>query len=282
MQQDKEQISIITAIHNGLPSNRIFLDSLRENTHHNYELIIIDNASTDGSADFFEQHGAIVIRNKANFSYPYCQNQGIEKATGDYLFFLNNDIVVCPGWDKLLIDASKASDADIISAKGLENMGNATETKAVGIRWKRIKYPLLLLGAGEKIQRLMHRLMYGNWKKYCARQYQQYGLQTIEGIIGNNVMMTRRALELMGNWDESQQAADFDLFMRVKKRSIEQKDIKPCQIALGAYIHHYIRMTLKYGSRKPVPFADKDQLSTIEKKWSREEIDAFNPNNATR
>ena len=92
-------ISVITAIYNQLPMNRIFLESLRNSTEGEWELIVIDNGSTDGSAEFFESApGNIrVIRNNGNYSYPYCQNLGIKVAKGDVLAFLNNDILLSKG-----------------------------------------------------------------------------------------------------------------------------------------------------------------------------------------
>lgn len=275
-----KKISIITAIHNGIAFNKIYLDSLKRYTHNEFELIIIDNASTDRSTEFFSQNGAVVIRNEKNFSYPYTQNQGIKIATGEYLFFLNNDIIVSPQWDKHLIGIAAKNNVDIISAKGIENMGSKNETKKYDRRWKRIKYPLLIGGLGKGNLLLMARLMYGNWEKFCATQMNDYGDKIIEGILGNNVMMTRRAIEIVGLWDEGQQAADFDLFMRVKKRSIEHADIKPCHIALGVFIHHYIRMTSKYYKTKPTPFADKDKLISLSDKWSEEERENYHPDNA--
>ena len=277
----KQKISIITAIHNGLGFNRIYLNSLKENTVNDYELIIIDNISTDGSAEMFEQNDAIVIRNSKNYSYPYTQNQGIKIATGNYIFFLNNDLVLCPMWDKILIDAAIKNSVDIISAKGIENMGNIKQTRAYDHKWKRIKYPLLIFGTGERNLKMMHKIMYSNWKKFCGKQFQEYGLQTIEGIVGNNVMMTRKAIEKVGLWDEAIQSADFDLFMRTKKRSLEYGDIKPCHIALGAYVHHYIRMTSKYAQRKPLPFADIENLKSLKQKWSINDLDKLHPDNAT-
>jgi len=92
-------ISIITAIHNGLAINKFYEASLKKYTVNPFELIIIDNASKDGSAEFFENAGYKVVRNQQNYSYPYCQNQGTKIAKGEYLFFLNNDIVVAPCWD---------------------------------------------------------------------------------------------------------------------------------------------------------------------------------------
>ncbi len=275
-----EFISIITAIHNGLSFNKIYWESLQQYTHHPFELIIIDNVSEDGSAAFFEQRGCRVIRNAANYSYPYCQNQGIHAATSDYLFFLNNDIIVSPQWDKHLIDASKLHELDILSASGIENMGDRKTTQALDRKWKRVKNPLKIFGFGEKNLRLMFRLMYGNWEKFCNKIFAKNGLRVVEGIVGNNVMMTKRAIQIMGPWDETMQSADFDLFMRSKKRSLEHQDIKPCHIVLGAFIHHYNRMTVKYAV-KPKPFADKKNLIALSEKWSAKDLEIFHPNNET-
>lgn len=275
-----KKISIITAIHNGLAFNRIFFDSLKKYTQHPFELIIIDNASTDGSTDFFRQNGAVLIRNEENYSYPYTQNQGIRAASSDYLFFLNNDIIVSPQWDRLLISIAEENGIDILSGKGIENMGTKPETKKFDRRWKRIKYPLLIWRKNQITLLLMAKLMYGNWEKFCAGQLAKYGHTVIEGILGNNVMMTRKAIDILGLWDEGQQAADFDLFMRAKKRSIETGDIKPCHIALGVFIHHYIRMTSKYYRVKPKPFADRDRLIPLSAKWTAEEMENYHPDNA--
>lgn len=273
-------ISIITAVHNGLAFNRIFEQSLRQYTVNDYELIIIDNASTDGSREFFEEAGHVVIRNEENYSYPVCQNQGIAVAKGSHLFFLNNDLLVCPGWDAKLIKAAETHDVDIISACGIENAGTRKATQKLARRWKRIKYVLMQFGFAQKNLERMYKFMYGNWELFCERRFKKYGYEVVEGMIGNNVMMTRKALTLMGLWDERIQAADFDLFMRTKKRSMEEGDIKPCHIALGVYIHHYVRMTAKYAV-KAVGFANKADMIEIKDKWSAEDMDTLHPENAT-
>lgn len=48
-------ISIITAIHNQLEVNKIFYNSLKKSTFNSFELIILDNNSTDGSSDYFAE-----------------------------------------------------------------------------------------------------------------------------------------------------------------------------------------------------------------------------------
>ncbi len=139
-------ISILTAVHNGLAFNRLYLECLRRYTANPFELIIIDNASTDGTREYFEAEGCTVIANKENYSYPHCQNQGILAAKGEYLFFLNNDLIVSPDWDEKLIAAAGKHGVDVLSASGIENLGNRKDTDAIGRKWKRIKNPLTLLG----------------------------------------------------------------------------------------------------------------------------------------
>src|SRR5687767_11155464 len=122
-------ISIITAVHNQLAANRIFLESIRKYTFHPYELIIIDNNSTDGSKEFFRDNGAILIENTSNYSYPYTQNQGIRRARYDHFAFLNNDIVVAPNWDQHLLDSMKINGLDVITVCGIERMESPEQTK---------------------------------------------------------------------------------------------------------------------------------------------------------
>jgi len=275
-----EFISIITAIHNGLSFNKIYWDSIKQYTYHPFELIIIDNASEDGSDIFFEERGCKVIRNPVNYSYPYCQNQGIREANGAYLFFLNNDIVLSPDWDKHLIEASVMHELDILSGSGIENMGDKRSTQVLDRKWKRVKNGLSVFGFGKNNLRLMFRIMYGKWENYCKKIFNKNGLNVVEGIVGNNVMMTRKAIDKLGWWDERMQSADFDLFMRSKKRAMETGDLKPCHIALGVFVHHFNRMTVKYAV-KPKPFADHINLIALSDKWSTQDLDRLHPNNAT-
>jgi hypothetical protein len=86
--------------------------------------------------------------------------------------------------------------------------------------------------------------------------------------VGNTVVFSRRALEILGPWDETQQAADFDLFLRTAMRAREVGDIRPMHLALDCFNHHYIRLTMKGGYP---PFVDKDNLIPLDQKWTTEQ-----------
>lgn len=265
-------ISIITAVYNGLAVNKLFVQSLKRYTAGEYELIVIDNGSTDGSKEFFRSEGAKVIENKGNYSYPYCQNQGIREARYKVFAFLNNDIIVAPGWDKKLLEVMQAHQLDVVTSCGIERIETLDRSLAIRRRWKFIKNPIsFLFGINEFTLKLMFRLMYRDWDNFSESRFKQFGYSVMEGFVGNSVIMTAAAIEKAGMWDERIQAADFDLYMRVKKRALEQKDIKPVHIALGVFHHHFIRITTK---SRPPAFADIKNLIPLEEKWG-EKVDYY-------
>ncbi|MEP6952168.1 MAG: glycosyltransferase [Ginsengibacter sp.] len=56
-------ISILTSVHNQLDMNKLFYETLKKNTSLPFELIVIDNNSTDGSREFFKEKPDILITN---------------------------------------------------------------------------------------------------------------------------------------------------------------------------------------------------------------------------
>lgn len=263
-------VSIITSVRNQLPMNRLFVEYLEKYTHHRYELIVIDNASDDGSADFFKSVGATVIENKENFSYPHCQNQGIRQAQGTLLAFLNNDLIVSPDWDRKLLEIMEQQGYDFLSPSSNDRAESDEETKKLRRQWRLIKNPLLWLFGSTHINLLrMFRLMYGNWEAYQQSRSSRFSHKTIEGFSGSCIIATRQGMEKMDmQWDERIQSADFDLYLRIKKRALEKQDIKPIHLALGVYFHHFSRLTLK--SKHYIPFADAPRLISLDEKWGSE------------
>ena len=78
------KLSIIVAVHNQLGHNQLFLEGIRRYTTGPYEVIVIDNHSIDGSAEFFESNACIVIR-IGEFVFPESMNLGMRQAKGSLL-----------------------------------------------------------------------------------------------------------------------------------------------------------------------------------------------------
>jgi GT2 family glycosyltransferase/tetratricopeptide (TPR) repeat protein len=91
--------SIVILTHNQLDYTRLCVDSIRQRTDEPYELIFVDNASTDGTPEYLAGiRGAKVICNKENRGFPAAANQGIKAAAGRQVLLLNNDTVMTTGW----------------------------------------------------------------------------------------------------------------------------------------------------------------------------------------
>jgi GT2 family glycosyltransferase len=265
-------ISIITAVYNQLPMNMLFYESISRASMLPWQLIVIDNGSTDGSAEFFEQQkNTQVIRNKDNYAYSYCQNQGIRASRFDYLAFLNNDIIVPAAWDKRLLECMQIHNQQVLTCSATERIENPVATRMQLRKWKWIKG---LVGTCTGYSRfslsLMHRLMYGNWQEYSENRYAAFGNSILPGFSGSSIMMHRGALDKIGMWDERIQAADFDLYLRLYQRNLDKGDINTLHFTPGIYMAHFIRLTLH---QKFPPFINAQQLIPLEQKWDKEFMD---------
>lgn len=92
--------SIIILSYNTLIMLKMCIESIRGFTETNtYELIVVDNASNDGSVEWLRAQSDIkCILNKENKGFPIGCNQGMEIATGSEILLLNSDIIVTPRW----------------------------------------------------------------------------------------------------------------------------------------------------------------------------------------
>jgi GT2 family glycosyltransferase len=98
------RVSLILVTYNNLALTHLCLMSLfRNTTYPDYEIIVVDNHSTDGTPNYLTQLGAQqphlrLILNPQNYGFAHANNQGLTQATGSVLILLNNDTVVPPGW----------------------------------------------------------------------------------------------------------------------------------------------------------------------------------------
>ena len=97
--------SIVLLNYNGLTSIAQCLSSIARNTPERHEIIVVDNASTDGSLGFLRKLDNItLVENETNRGCPGARSQGISIARGDYVILLDNDTVVTHGWLTTLIE----------------------------------------------------------------------------------------------------------------------------------------------------------------------------------
>lgn len=80
-------------------------------------VVVVDNGSTDGSAEAAEKRGACVIRMGANQGFARAVNAGVRQARTRWVAVLNNDVELEPHWLERLSAAAEAGDAWFASGK---------------------------------------------------------------------------------------------------------------------------------------------------------------------
>ncbi|MBW3493262.1 glycosyltransferase family 2 protein [Bacillus sp. FDAARGOS_1420] len=92
--------SIIILTHNQLQYTKECIHSIRKYTvQEEYELIVVDNASMDGTVEWLQKQPDItLIKNLENMGFPRGCNQGISTAKGENILLLNNDVIVTEQW----------------------------------------------------------------------------------------------------------------------------------------------------------------------------------------
>ena len=96
-----KRTSIVIINYNTLEYTRLCIESIRQLTPAgSYELIVVDNASRDGSLEWLRQQQDVrLIENQVNNGFPAGCNQGMAVAeAGNDLLLLNSDTVVTPRW----------------------------------------------------------------------------------------------------------------------------------------------------------------------------------------
>src|SRR5919202_575652 len=99
-------VSLITINYNQAETTREFLESSKQLTYPNYEIIVVDNASKPALTTCIDQTNyepLRIIRSEVNLGFTGGNNLGIQEARGEYFFIVNNDTELTPGLlDELL------------------------------------------------------------------------------------------------------------------------------------------------------------------------------------
>lgn len=96
------EVSVVTALFNRLDLTRRFLDDLEKTLIGvDYEVVLVDDGSTDGTRDFVREHPSDRVRfifNEENLGFGASNNRGAREARASVIALLNNDLVLRPNW----------------------------------------------------------------------------------------------------------------------------------------------------------------------------------------
>src|SRR4051812_25203286 len=93
---DPPYISVIVPVHNGAKHAQVCLAALFASSYRPFEVIIVDDASTDGGLDEIHHPQLTIFRQKHRYGPAAARNAGARQAHGDLLFFIDVDVLVRP------------------------------------------------------------------------------------------------------------------------------------------------------------------------------------------
>jgi GT2 family glycosyltransferase len=131
MTMERPLVSIIIVNFNGKRYLKECLSTVLETNYPNFEVIFVDNSSTDKSLDFvrskFSENSCLkLIRNSENLGFGPANNVGFKIAKGDYIVFLNNDTSVEPEWLATLVDTLEKDETIGLASSLFLNMDGQT------------------------------------------------------------------------------------------------------------------------------------------------------------
>lgn len=176
-----------------------------------YKVIVVDNASTDGSIamlreDFPEVQ---VIQNQTNVGFARANNQAMQASTGEYLLLLNSDACLLPGaLAQLLGLGQTVPDAGIMGAMLINPDGTFQASHTVFPNLRREF--LILNGLG--------RVLFGRWFPSQGPEAEK-GPRSVDYVEGACLFVRRTAYEQVGGLDETffMYSEEVDWCYRMKK-----------------------------------------------------------------
>lgn len=223
------------------------INSIIKYTNEPYELVLINNGSTDDTNKYFEKLyqkriKIITINNSTNLGYGAACNQGIKAATGNCIMLLNNDTVVTEGWlTRMLTIGNKFHDIGIIGPRSNEISGSQ---KIANITYKN--------------EQEMH--------KYAQKRAIAYSAQGFETnrAVGFCLLIKKEVIECIGGFDLRFGLGNYeddDICLRAR---IAGYKIWICN---DVFIHHFGSKTFN-GNRLNHEKLMADNWNKFKNKWN--------------
>ena len=119
-------ISIIIPVYNVSKYLRVCLDSVINQTYKDLEIICINDGSLDNSLDILKEYSnkdnRIIIIDKKNSGVSAARNDGIERSSGEYLFFIDSDDYIDNDFIEVFYNNAKKNDSDLVILSNFWNL----------------------------------------------------------------------------------------------------------------------------------------------------------------
>ena len=203
---EKTELSIIIVNWNGLDVLRSCLESItRYAPRASYEIIVVDNASTDGSLQWLRSDeasaccGGVVLRlveNSENLGFAKANNQAIECSRSPYLFLVNSDVELKPGAIDALLETLKSEDDIGACGPKLLNTDGSLQPSV----YRNPPDPLEILISGLRIYKILPGKLRGDF--LLGSYWSHDRKRSARFLSGAALLVKREAINDVGALDE--------------------------------------------------------------------------------
>ena len=203
-----------------------------------YEIIIIDNASADGSKEFLSllSDNLQLIANTKNLGYGKAVNQGIKKAKGDYLLIINPDVLISHGSVERLVEfLENHKEVGIVGPQLRGEKGNIQNSCFCFPHW---------------FTPIIHRTFLRHFpfgqkelRRYLMEDFDHQKTREVDWVLGGALMVSKKAIEKVGLMDERffLYFEDIDWCRRFK-----EKGFKVIYFPEVFFFHDYQRLSARH------------------------------------
>lgn len=207
-------VSIIIVNYNTKDLLRDCLNSIRKNTNGvEYEVIVSDNKSADGSAEMLKKEfkDVILLENEKNGGFAYANNKGIKIAKGKYIFLLNSDTIVMENSIyKMYNYMEKNKKVGILGPKLLNaDLSNQTSVFGYPTLFKefasifRLKNLLKNKFLKKCFVKLSKKILPNDVNQYMKNFQEDREVEKVEVLVGAAMFIRKEVIEDIGGLDES-------------------------------------------------------------------------------
>lgn len=171
-------ISVIMPVYNVAKYLEKSINSILEQTYQNFELILIDDGSTDSSGNicdkYAQQKSNIKVIHQINQGQSVARNKGIDVATGNYICFLDSDDWYSSNALESLVETISNNDTDI-------SLINIIETENENVEYKD-KNEIIYLSSNECLTNILNNHL--NFVQVCNKLYKKELFNKIKFPVG--------------------------------------------------------------------------------------------------
>jgi len=231
-------ISIIIPVYNVEKYLRVCLDSVINQSYSDYEVIIVDDGSTDSSPSICDQYcskdSRFQVIHQENMGLASARNTGIRAANGQYLYFIDSDDCIHPDLLKIMVSAAESYDANLVQI----DLASVPEDFT---KYNEYKIPEL-----------------DNWKDYCTKYdtiQSLYNLDKDDKSRGKDIRLTTTVV-----WTKLYKKSAFKNFLFPEGMRMHEDQMVAHRNIVRAGGMVYINL--------PLYFYRQSNQSLIRKGWS--------------